>query len=200
MKLQTPSGKFLVNTNNPMLTAQLVSSGDELQQILNLQQQNLSAGLSKSEQSEQGFVTVQHDLAALETMHRLAPSIIIKDKSAVIAYSLAMVCECRQLTPQIEPMFALFDTLSWHNKPLNDYRFYVMGQICVAKAYRGKGLVNIMYKAHKTFYQPNFDLLITEIATRNQRSMRAHQKAGFKTIHVYTDELDEWAVVAWDWA
>lgn len=70
-----------------------------------------------------------------------------------------------------------------------------MGQICIAKEYRGQGLVNIMYKTQKTFYQQNLDLLITEIATCNQRSMRAHERVELRTIHISKGELDEWAVV-----
>jgi RimJ/RimL family protein N-acetyltransferase len=96
-------------------------------------------------------------------------------------------------------MFVLLDKQSWENKPLNAYRYYIMGQICVAKEYRGQGLVEELYNHHKKVYKSRFDLLVTEIATRNQRSVRAHEKAGFQPVHTYRDELDEWVVVAWDW-
>ncbi|MEI9809865.1 MAG: hypothetical protein WDO16_19485 [Bacteroidota bacterium] len=94
---------------------------------------------------------------------------------------------------------SLLDDLHWNNKPLNSYRFYVMGQICIAKVYRGQGLFEQLYNYHKEIYQPQFDLFVTEISTRNHRSLRAHEKVGFKTIHTHRDNLDEWRVVAWDW-
>jgi RimJ/RimL family protein N-acetyltransferase len=96
-------------------------------------------------------------------------------------------------------MFSLLDNLSWNHKPLHEYSFYVMGQVCIAKEYRGQGLFDELYTHHKKIYQPKFDLFITEIATRNHRSIRAHERVGFKTIHTHRDELDEWAVVGWDW-
>ena len=182
-----------------MLYPTLASSMDELRQILQLQKQNLRQHINEAEMKSQGFVTLHHDLDVLQQMHKLAPAVIIKDRDEVVAYALSMLKECRQLTPDLEPMFALLDTLSWNHKPLNDYRFYVMGQVCIAREYRGKGLFDELFRHHKKIYQPQFDLFITEIATRNVRSLRAHERVGFKTIHVHQDELDEWAVVGWDW-
>jgi RimJ/RimL family protein N-acetyltransferase len=75
-----------------------------------------------------------------------------------------------------------------------------MGQVCIAKPYRGRGLFKALFQHHKKIYQSQFDLFITEIATRNRRSMRAHEKVGFKVIHIHRDEMDEWNVVAWDWS
>lgn len=182
-----------------MLQATLVSDKEELEQILLLQQENLLTNISEEERQAQGFVTMHHDLAVLEKMHELSPSVIIKDNDKVVAYALTMLRECRQLMPGLAAMFALLDDLQWENKLLTDHRFYVMGQICVAKEYRGQNLVNELYQHHKKIYQSQFDLFITEISTRNHRSLRAHEKVGFKTIHVHRDHLDEWAIVGWDW-
>jgi RimJ/RimL family protein N-acetyltransferase len=60
-------------------------------------------------------------------------------------------------------------------------------------------LFDRLYQTHKEVYKPRFDILATEIATRNKRSRRAHERIGFQTVNVYRDTLDEWAVVVWDW-
>ena len=182
-----------------MLQHTLTSTTEELQQILHLQEENLIQHIDEKEMRSQGFVTLRHDLKILEQMHNLAPTVIIKDDDKVVAYALTMLQECRQLMPDLEPMFSLLDKLGWNGKPLNDHPFYVMGQVCIAKQYRGQGLFDSLYKHHKKIYQSKFDLFITEISTRNHRSMRAHERVGFKTIYRHRDELDEWAVVGWDW-
>ena len=182
-----------------MLYATVTTTVEELQQILQLQQENFIENIDESEIRSQGFVTVHHDLATLKRMHSLAPNVIIKDGETVVGYALTMLQECRQFIPALEPMFSQFGKLSWENKPLNSYRFYVMGQVCIAKAYRGKGLFEQLYEHHKKIYQNQFDLFVTEIAVRNPRSLRAHEKVGFKTIHTHRDALDEWVIVAWDW-
>ena len=182
-----------------MLHPALTTTSEELQLILLLQEKNLLQNIDSEEMQSQGFVTLHHSLAILKQMHSLAPSVIIKDNDKVIAYALTMLKECRQLMPDLEPMFALLDKLSWDKKPLNNYSFYVMGQICIEKEYRGKGIFEMLYHQHKKVYQPQFDLFITEISTRNRRSLRAHEKVGFKVIHTHRDTLDEWVVVGWDW-
>lgn len=182
-----------------MLSATTVSSAQELQQILDLQKKYLVSNIGKEEMQSQGFLTVQHTLELLQQMHSLAPSIIIKDGNEVAAYAIVMLRECRELIPELVPMFNTFDQLEYKGKPLTEYSFYVMGQICVAKEYRGQGLFDILYQKHHEVYHPPFNFIITEVAMRNTRSMRAHERVGFKTIHTYTDELDHWAVVLWDW-
>jgi ribosomal protein S18 acetylase RimI-like enzyme len=182
-----------------MISATTVSTEEELQQVLDLQQHYLVGNIDKDEMKSQGFLTVRHTLGLLQQMHSLAPSIIIKDDNHVVAYALVMLRECRNEIPALLPMFDTLDVLEWRGKPLSEYSFYVMGQICVAKAYRGQGLFDMLYHKHREVYRPQFDCIVTEVATRNKRSLRAHERVGFETIHVYTDELDEWAVVLWDW-
>jgi RimJ/RimL family protein N-acetyltransferase len=45
----------------------------------------------------------------------------------------------------------------------------------------------------------SYDFVITEIATRNTRSIRAHEKVGFQLLHRFKDDKEEWDVVIWDW-
>jgi ribosomal protein S18 acetylase RimI-like enzyme len=181
-------------------TASTVQHRAELEQILALQRKNLKQALSDEELRSQGFVTVEHDLAALERMHALAPSIIVRHGSEVVAYALSMPRECRTLMPVLVPMFDLLDRLEYRGRPLNEQRFYVMGQICVDKAHRGKGLVELLYQKHRDVYQSRFDCIITEVSCRNHRSLRVHERVGFQTVHTYRDATDEWAVVLWDWS
>ena len=182
-----------------MLQSCMVNTEDELRQILHLQQLYLRGNNDPAEEKEQGFVTVHHTFEVLQQMHQLAPSVIVKEDDKVVAYALTMVNECRHLIPVLLPMFDLFDRIEYNGKSLKEYRFYVMGQIGVHKDYRGKGLVQLLYDKHKEAYATQYDFIITEIATRNGRSMRAHEKTGFKTIHQFSDETEEWNIVLWDW-
>jgi len=185
--------------NMPGLYSTLVTSTSDLQQILNLQQQNLPKNISAEELKSQGFVTFQHDLKTLQEFHQLAPSVIVKNDDKVVAYALTVVNEARHIFTPMESMFVLLETLQWKGNPFHDYRYYEMGQVCVAKEYRGKGVFEMLYQHHKKSYSPKFDLLVTQISTKNHRSLRAHKKVGFETAVVEKDELDEWVTVVWDW-
>jgi hypothetical protein len=183
-----------------MPKAALVSTQQELHEILQLQEKNLPENLSVDEFRSQGFVTIHHDLHLLNTMHQLAPSVIIKDKDQVIAYALTMLGECSRLVPGLISMFSLLDSCNWQNKSLSKIPYYVMGQVCVEKKHRGRGLFDALYAHHKKTYSSRFDLLVTQISVRNPRSTKAHERVGFKTIHQHRDKQDEWLVVAWDWS
>jgi GNAT superfamily N-acetyltransferase len=182
-----------------MVSITTVTTAEELEEILALQQRNLQQNIDAAEMQTQGFVTLIHDIDVLQKMHSLSPSIIAKENGKVIGYALVMLRECRELVPGLEPMFKNFDSLPYKGRALNEYRFYVMGQICIEKHYRRTGVFDQLYQKHKEIYSGQFDFVVTEVATRNQRSLRAHARVGFETVYVHRDELDEWAVILWNW-
>ncbi len=176
----------------------MVKTDADIQQILDLQQANAKQLLSEATRKQEGFVTVQHSLAQLTQMNQDLPQILAKADNQVIGYALAMSTQQREQVPELVSMFDLFDQLNYLGQPLNMYPYYVMGQICVAQAYRGKGIFHGLYETHRTLFSHNFRLCVTEISSSNARSLRAHEKVGFETIHTYTDDIDEWNIVIWD--
>jgi hypothetical protein len=174
----------------------LARGAGDLEGILRLQRVNLEASLDPDEVARDGFVTAVHTLEILERMHALAPSIVARADGEVVGYALAMPLECRPLVPLLEPMFRQFEVTEFRGAPLLSHRVYVMGQVCVARSHRGSGLFDSLYAAHKVHYADRFDLLVTEVAVRNGRSLRAHLRVGFLTVAHYTLGSEEWAVVA----
>jgi L-amino acid N-acyltransferase YncA len=170
-----------------------VRDAGDLEQILALQRANLEDGRAADDVARDGFVTVRHTAEILGAMHAIEPSIVARDDGRVVGYALVMPLETRALVPVLGSMFERLDTLP----ALAGLRYYVMGQICVAASHRGRGVVEAMYRGHRERLAGRFDAVVTEIAMRNVRSMRAHQKVGFATIHRYADATDDWAIVAW---
>jgi len=177
-----------------MIEAGPVAGEGELQQILDLQRRNLARNLSERELAEQGFVTVEHTLEVLRRMHALVPSIVAKDGPELAGYALVMPVECRSFIPVLEPMFQRLEALGTYRR-----RFYVMGQICVASPYRGQGVFDLLYRTHREHLSGRFDSVVTEVATRNSRSLRAHQRVGFEELERYRDATDEWVLLIWRW-
>ncbi len=173
----------------------VVTRREELEQILQLQAANLRGHVPTEQAAREGFVTVAHTLDVLERMHAFAPSVIAKDGERLAGYALVMPVEARTFVPILEPMFQLLEKLSWRGRPLRDSLYYVMGQVCVAKEYRGQGVFDALYREHRASYGARFDCTVTEVATRNTRSMRAHTRVGFERIETYRDSTDEWAVI-----
>lgn len=178
-----------------------VSAAEEVDQILELQAENLVSALTAETISSQGFVTVRHEPSVLRRMNEAAPAIIAKAAGRVVGYALVMPRSFADEVSILYPLFEMLDTLSWNGSTLrHNPRWFVMGQICVAAGYRGTGIFDGLYRTMAETYRDRFDFTVTEVAARNTRSLRAHARVGFQTMHVYPDATtgEEWHVVALD--
>lgn len=172
-----------------------------LQGILDLQQANLPKHISAEESRSQGFVTVEHDMDILSRMNDPHPHIIAVEDDRVVGYCLTMLTEFRHEIPVIAPMFDMIDYVMESDRECRDKTYFAMGQVCVAKSHRGRGVFYQLYDAMGEQMSPHFDMIITEISDHNKRSMRAHEKQGFKIMHSYSaPDGHPWHVVYWDWS
>jgi ribosomal protein S18 acetylase RimI-like enzyme len=182
-----------------MVMLDVVRSAEQIKQIHALNQLNLKQNLPGEEREKEGFVSWLYSIELLEQMNELSPGIVASDGDKIVGYALTTLKEARSFHKDLETMFLHLDPVPYLGKPLSEHHFYCMGQICVDKDYRGKGLVRLLYEKHKAEYGQRFDFILTEISINNPRSQKAHEKVGFRTIHSYKDGMDEWNVVVWDW-
>ena len=127
-------------------------------------------------------------------------SIVAKKGDTVIAYLLAMTAASKADIPVLIPMFEIFEKIQLHNKPVSQYNYLVVGQVCVDKAYRGQGVLDNCYTAYRNHFRKKYDFAITEIAAKNLRSINAHKRIGFSEILKYrSPDKQEWSIVIWEW-
>ncbi|MBL8299599.1 MAG: hypothetical protein JNN30_14780 [Rhodanobacteraceae bacterium] len=180
----------------------LVRAPRDVEQILALQAENHRDVVDALTAQREGFTSVRHEPSVLHAMNRAYPSVIATSGDVLAGYCLMMAQQFRAAVPLLDPMFALFDRLQWRGTPLAGHpRWFVMGQVCVARAFRGQGVFDGLYHTLREAYSAPFDFVLTEISQRNERSMRAHRRVGFETLHVYRDPAGDetWEVVVWDW-
>lgn len=177
----------------------LAETKKELEEILTLQDRNHLDNISVEKRTSNGFVTVKHDVELLIKMNNSAQQIIAIENNKVVGYALVMLKSFSEMIPVLTPMFQMFEKLEYNQKPLIEYNYYVMGQICIDESVRGTGVFQKLYSKHKECYAQQFEICLTEVSTSNSRSMSAHGKVGFKTIHSFKDETDTWNILLWDW-
>jgi ribosomal protein S18 acetylase RimI-like enzyme len=184
------------------ITFTTIKTDHEIQQLLDLQQLNLTKNISEDVANDQGFVTVVHNFDLLSRMNQSVPQIIAKDGDKVVGYALVMPESFRFDIPVLTAMFEMLDNLEYKGKSIKNTAYYAMGQICVAEGYRGQGIFDGLYAKHKAELSDRFELCVTEIAKRNLRSLAAHKRVGFEIIHEYFDTTypELWEVVAWDFS
>ncbi|MEN0003160.1 MAG: GNAT family N-acetyltransferase [Bacteroidota bacterium] len=184
----------------PKMQLKTLQTDRDITDLLELQAANLPTAISQEEARSQGFVTVQHSPQLLKEMMAAAPQIIIRDRALLAGYALAMPVSMREKIPVLIPMFEQIDQLQLHGKSLSSTPYIVMGQICIAKPYRGEGFFDWLYDGLRMHLSDAYEFIITGVATRNMRSLKAHQRVGFQVLHSYVAPDGEgWELIGWDW-
>jgi GNAT superfamily N-acetyltransferase len=179
-------------------TITLGSTDSHFEQIVALQRRYHANALSSQVQAEEGFVFAEHTVPLLRRMAALSPQAIALVDGRVVGYCLSLPESLRAEVPSLGPMFEQFARCMYRGKPLTTLRLLVGGQVCVDRAHRGMGLLARLYEQLRHSGGPAHEICVTEIATRNRVSVRAHERMGFEVISTYRDPAEEWAVVAWD--
>tara|TARA_R110000868_G_scaffold124959_2_gene330037 strand:+ start:7499 stop:8035 length:537 start_codon:yes stop_codon:yes gene_type:complete len=173
------------------ITYTTAKTSEELEQIIALQQANLFKNVSEEEKLVEGFVTIEHSFDIINQMNAVCAHTIAKCGAEVAGYALSMH---PKFGDQIEVLEPLFDFL---NKDiLKDEKFMVMGQVCVSKHHRKKGVFRGLYEAMKKHVAPEFDIIITDINAKNTRSLQAHYAVGFTNIASFSSDGQDWIVVS----
>jgi len=176
-----------------MIKYQLTTTTKELEEIIALQQKNLPVNISRSEITEQGFVSAQHSLELLTKMHDEHPHVIAKDGEKVVGYALCMLQEFRNEIPLLTPMFTQTDAaIKALNEPIN---YMVMGQVCVDKAYRKRGIFRALYNYMKENISKEYNAIITEVDVKNIRSVNAHKAIGFTILKEHKSNHQTWQLI-----
>ena len=181
-----------------MIRYTLSSTEEELRQILLLQQCNLPQSLPAMEATLEGFVTVHHDFEILKSMHDLCPHILAKEGAKVVGYALSMH---EKFGTSIEVLKPMFKQISTHHANAPEamraitHNFIVMGQICIDKDYRKKGIFRKLYNTMRAHYIPPFSAIITEVDTNNERSLQAHYAVGFRELKQYHAHGQDWVLL-----
>lgn len=163
----------------------------ELKQILQLQNANLPNTVSETDQIKEAFLTVVHNFKLLKAMNNVCPHIIAVDKKKVIGYALCMDKAFNDSIDIIKPLFEKIEK----NDMVSNLKYIVMGQVCIAKTYRGRGVFRKLYQVMKKVLQLDYDVLITEVDTKNIRSVNAHRAIGFNVLYSYRSNQQDWQII-----
>ncbi|MFN5479872.1 MAG: hypothetical protein ACK43J_03385 [Chitinophagaceae bacterium] len=176
-----------------------VSTSKEIVQIQELQRKNLRNRITDDVAQSQGFLTAEYTIDYLTRMNDALPSIIAKDGDVLAGYSLVSVQSVREGHDLIADLFNVIDRTPYKGRLLKEANYVVVGQLCVAGAYRGKGLVQGLYGHYRDCYADQFEYLVTDVAQANTRSLKAHINTGFQVIDTLVYGGIPWDLVLWDW-
>lgn len=173
-----------------MIIYKQAQTREEFKQILKIQSKNLTITISSEEKKTEGFVTVHHDLGILEKMNNACGHIIATSNDEVIGYALCMHPKFKEEIDILKPMFSEIDKHQMSSQP-----YMVMGQICISKEYRKKGVFRGLYNYMSKVLARDYKWIITEVDRSNQRSLNAHLAIGFELISSYRSDGKDWELI-----
>ena len=139
------------------MNVRLHHTTEDLRQILHLQKQNHKDFIPKDQAQKEGYVTVLHDLRSLSEICGDDGHVIATDaQGKVIGYALTMHSTYADKIP------VLYELMEQLRIIIGQNRFLIMGQLCVAKAWRGKGVVGTMYDHMRESFKDQYAGIYTD--------------------------------------
>ncbi|MFT4533812.1 MAG: GNAT superfamily N-acetyltransferase [Saprospiraceae bacterium] len=178
-----------------MVSYATAKSRADLNQILDLQKANLKSSISLEECEKDGFVTLSHDFELLKELNTPYPHIIAMDGSNIVGYALVTTLDKVSSIPLLQTTIEELIGVKYHGTKVLEMKYFIMGQVCIHKSYRGQGIFQGLYQKMKDEMKSDFEIIITEITTDNKRSMRAHEKVGFEILKIHSENDSDWALV-----
>jgi len=175
------------------------ASTDDAQAVFALQERNLGRNLSEVEQQQYGFVSLETPPELLKEVIQENGITVARSLGKIVGYVIPLTVEEAKQLPLLNPFLSRFKKITYGGKPLNEYTFCVIGQICVDRNFRRRGVSEKLYAAFGTRLSAKYELAVTELAERNVASSRTHEKSNLHVVDRYPSEDGEvWLVEVLD--
>ena len=181
------------------MTVCLATTDREIQEIRDLQEINLKENVTSESRLSDGFLTAKYELDFLKRMNGLTPAMIAKQNGVLVGYALATDRSLLAQHPLLNDLGTQINKIPFGGKFIGDFDYLVVGQLCVAKEVRGRGLAQDLYAQFKATYENRYPFAVTDVDRDNTASLKTHLKVGFQVVSTLLYGNSNWHVIIWDW-
>ena len=143
--------------------------------ILELQDQNLYGKMTEAERAN-GFVTTPFVPEQIEAIIEQDGLFVAEENGIIIAYVFAGTWAYFQQWEIFELMVSRFPILQFKGQKITVENSFQYGPVCIAKAYRGQGVLQMIFEEMRQELVQRFPISITFINKVNVISTKAHTK------------------------
>lgn len=143
--------------------------------ILDLQSANYIANLSAHER-EQGFLSARFTLEQTAQIAEDLGTIVAVIDDQIVGFVCAFRNEFETGSPVIAKMLESYDRFIFEARPLSTFNSYIYGPVCMARDFRGRGLLRGLYEAQKKDLAGQFEIGVAFVSRSNPHSLAAHVK------------------------
>jgi hypothetical protein len=171
--------------NNPLIEPLVFRRAEpqDYAQIVIMQNENLSTVLTAEEKASGGFLSVPLSVEDFQVMNQEIAVVVASCGKEVVAYHCASSCQYHQSVPLCACMMERFANVLYEGKPLVHYTCFVVGPMCIAKNYRGKGIYLQLWQELMKHIPAGLEMGVAPASEANPRALHAHtQKAGMLVV------------------
>lgn len=169
---------------------------DDFDAILHLQKTNTPRSLTEKEKRQQGYIISEMTREHLQRINENVAILVACENGHLIGF----VCLTPKTTQPCPPVVAamLNEASAQKRHPLLfGKRVFLYGPVCIAKAYRGRGVLRQLFEATKKYLYERYDTGIAFIADDNPHSLAAHvQGLGMCDISIFSCDGKQYHLIA----
>lgn len=141
-------------------------------EVVALQDANLAWNLGEDEKKG-GFLSARFTPEAFGEMNRDGAVVVAVESGRLAGYACCASRAFSARTPILQAMMREFPKLAYLGRPLGAAAC-IYGPVCVARAYRGKGVFRGLVTQLKTEIRGRYEAAVCFIGKSNERSLSAH--------------------------
>ena len=169
---------------------------DDYSEIYELMAANSDRNLSPTDRKK-GFLSATFTLRQIADMAADLGILVARDKERVVGVMCASRCDFADQPPVVRSMVAEFDRVRYQDQPLNEYSVFLYGPVCIAPAYRGRGLLRALYQAIRRELDGKCDVGVAFVSEANPHSLEAHvQGLGMSEVGRFTHDEHGYRILA----
>lgn len=168
--------------NNQVRTQ--IATTNDVDSFLELQAKYLVTNLTQ-EQKKDGFVTTPFTIEQLHEIIKNEGLFLAKIGEKVIGYAFAGTWAYFSQWKIVEEMGKMLP-ITFENQEVTMENSFQYGPICIDLAFRGSGLINLLFDFMKSNMVKKSPISVTFINKINERSKKAHvDKLGWKIVNEF---------------
>jgi hypothetical protein len=173
-------------------------NSDDLPKILGIQETNLVFNMSEDDKAD-GFLSVEFSPQQFVEMDAEIPIVVADLGSGLGGYLCASTVLQSRKVPILAHMIGLFPGTPYRGQPLEQYRSFIYGPVCIDRPSRGHGIIEGLYTELLKQVAGKFDIGILFISQANPRSLHAHTaKLGMKKVTDFTFNGNDFYLLAFE--
>ena len=149
------------------------AGADDFPAILKLQSANYLPNLAPEDRI-QGFLSAEFNPTQIAAIADDLGIMVAIDAGEIAGYLCAFRNEFEHSSPVLATMLRSYDRVHFAGRSISSYRSYIYGPVCIARDYRGRGVLRQLYEAQKKDLAGRFEAGVAFVSRSNPHSLQAH--------------------------